>query len=117
MSNSYYIDSCIFLGTLFKDANTDSCKRCISRINNGVYIGYISPFVTGEMINSILYEENIRDEKKPNLLHAIVDMLVSSNVKNFVPSNQDAGKSWTKGACRYKSSFDVSWLKIKRYLI
>ncbi len=28
-------------------------KLFISRINNDLFVGYISPFVTGEMINSV----------------------------------------------------------------
>ncbi len=48
--NSYFIDSCIFLGAVIKDENTRACKSFISRIQNEVYIGYISPFVSGEMI-------------------------------------------------------------------
>jgi hypothetical protein len=58
--SSFFIDSCIFLGTVIKDENTKACKSFISRVQNDVHIGYISPFVTGEMINSVLYAENIR---------------------------------------------------------
>lgn len=87
--NSFFIDSCIFLGILRKDENTRTCKSFISRINNGIYTGYISPFVTGEMINSILYADNINKEIKPEILHAIVDILVSAKVKNFVPLNKN----------------------------
>jgi len=57
--NSFFIDSCVFLGILRKDENTRLCKSFISRVNNGIYTGYISPFVTGEMINSILYADDI----------------------------------------------------------
>jgi len=46
LKNSYFIDSCIFLGILRKDENTRSCKSFISRVNNGIYKGYISPYVT-----------------------------------------------------------------------
>lgn len=87
--NSFFIDSCIFLGTVIKDENTKACKSFISRIQNEVYIGYISTFVTGEMINSILYAENIRPKIKSEILHAIVDMLISTKLGNFVPSNND----------------------------
>ncbi len=89
LKNSFFIDSCIFLGTVIKDENTKACKSFISRIQNEVYIGYISPFVTGEMINSILYAENIRPKIKNEILHAIVDMLISTKLENFVPSNND----------------------------
>ncbi|NJD54429.1 MAG: hypothetical protein FIB07_16395 [Candidatus Methanoperedens sp.] len=58
--NSFYIDSCIFLGTVIKDDNSKACKSFISRVDNGIYIGYISPFVTGELINSILYAQEIK---------------------------------------------------------
>lgn len=87
--SSFFIDSCIFLGTLIKDENTKACKSFISRIQNDVYVGYISPFVTGEIINSILYAGNIRPKIKNEILHAIVDMLISTKLENFVPSNND----------------------------
>lgn len=87
--NSFYIDSCIFLGTVIQDENTRACKSFLSRIKNGVYIGFISPFVTGEMINSILYAENFKPGIKPELLHIIVDMLISTALENFVPSHND----------------------------
>lgn len=87
--NSFYIDSCIFLGTVIKDVNTKACKSFISRVQNDVYIGHISPFVTGEMINSILYAENIKPKMKNEILHAVVDMLISTKLENFVPSNND----------------------------
>jgi predicted nucleic acid-binding protein len=87
--NSFFVDSCIFLGTVIKDENTKACKRFISRVQNDVFIGYISPFVTGEMINSILYAENIKPRMKNEILHAVVDMLISTKLENFVPSNND----------------------------
>jgi len=87
--NSFFIDSSIFLGILRKDENTRACKSFISRINNDVFTGYISPFVTGEMLNSILYAEDIRPLIKSELLHAVVDLIISANVKNFVPSNNE----------------------------
>ena len=87
--NSFFIDSCIFLGILRKDENTRACKSFISRINNDVFTGYISPFVIGEMLNSILYAEEIKPLIKSELLHAVVDLLISAKVKNFVPSNNE----------------------------
>lgn len=89
LRNRFFIDSCVFLGILRKDENTRACKSFISRVNNDMFVGYISPFVTGEMINSIRYADDIRNEKKPDILHAIVDLLVSAKVENFVPSNGD----------------------------
>ncbi len=89
MSNSYYIDSCIFLGTIIKDENTQACKGFIRRIQNEIYTGYISPFVTGEMINSVLYAENIKSKIKSEILHDILYMLISTKLENFVPSNND----------------------------
>jgi predicted nucleic acid-binding protein len=41
------------------------------------------------MINSTLYADNIRKEIKPEILHAVVDLLISAKVENFVPSNND----------------------------
>ncbi|MBU4223560.1 MAG: PIN domain-containing protein [Euryarchaeota archaeon] len=61
----------------------------MSRINNDLFVGYISPFVAGEMFNSIRYADNIKTDKKPEILHAIVDLLVSAKVENFVPSIGD----------------------------
>jgi len=84
LKNRFYIDSCIFLGILIKDENTRACKSFISRVNNSVYTGIISPFVTGEMINSILYDDEIKAEFKPAMLHTILDMLISARVENFV---------------------------------
>lgn len=88
-TNSFYIDSCIFLGTIIKDENTRACKSFISRIQNDVFIGYISSFVTGEMINSILYDDNIKSTIKSEILHVILDMMISTKLKNFVPINND----------------------------
>ncbi|VVB84733.1 PIN domain protein [uncultured archaeon] len=87
--SSFYIDSCIFLGTVIQDENTRSCKSFISRIKNGVFTGYISTFVTGEMINSILYSDNIKPKIKSEILHAVTDMLISTKLENFVPSKND----------------------------
>jgi hypothetical protein len=87
--NSFYIDSCISLGTVIKDENTRACKSFISRIDNNVYTGYISPFVTGEMVNSILYAGNIKPKAKSSILHAIMDMLISTKLESFVPENND----------------------------
>ncbi len=87
--NRFFIDSCIFLGTVIKDENTRACKSFISRIDNSVYTGYISPFVTGEMVNSILYADNIKPKAKSAILHAIVDMLISTKLESFVPANND----------------------------
>lgn len=87
--DSYFIDSCIFLGAVIKDENTRACKSFISRIHNEVYTGYISPFVSGELINSILYADDIRPAIKSEILHAIVDMLISTKLESFVLSNND----------------------------
>lgn len=89
LKNSFYLDSCIFLGTVTQDENTKACKSFISRIKNGVFTGYISTFVTGEMINSILYADNIRPKIKSDILHAVMDMLISTKLENFVPSKND----------------------------
>jgi predicted nucleic acid-binding protein len=89
LRNSFFLDSCIFLGILRKDENTRSCKSFISRINNGIFKGYISPFVTGEMINSVLYDDDIKKEIRSEILHAIVDLLISAKVENFVPLKND----------------------------
>ncbi|MBU3966416.1 MAG: hypothetical protein KKG76_03430 [Euryarchaeota archaeon] len=55
--NSFFIDSCIFLGTIIKDENTRACKSFISR--------------------------------KSEILHVIIDMIISTNLENFVPLNND----------------------------
>lgn len=41
------------------------------------------------MINSILYDENIKPTIKSEILHIIVDMIISTKLKNFVPINND----------------------------
>ena len=87
--NKFFIDSCIFLGTIIKDENTRACKSFISWIQNDVFMGYISSFVTGEMINSILYADNIKPMIKSEILHIIVDMIISTKLENFVPLNND----------------------------
>lgn len=87
--NRFFIDSCVFLGTIIQDENTKACKSFISRIQNEVYFGYISPYVTGEMINSLLYAQNMKSRIKNELLHAVIDMLISTKLENFVPSNND----------------------------
>ncbi len=84
--NNFFIDSCIFLAVLIKDDNTQACNSFLKRVEHDVYVGYISPFVTGEMINSILYNDKIKGSKL-DLLYAIIDTLISANVKNFVPLN------------------------------
>ncbi len=87
--NRYFIDGCILLGPLIPDKNTRACNSFISRIQNDIYIGYISPFVTGEMFNSILYGDNKPGHDKYELLHAIVDVIITTKLNNFVPSNND----------------------------
>jgi len=64
LRNRFFIDSCVLLGILRKDENTRACKSFISRINNDLFVGYISPFVTGEMFNSVRFADDIRTEKK-----------------------------------------------------
>ncbi len=87
--NKFFIDSCIFLSILLEDANTQACNSFLKRIEHNVYVGYISSFVTGEMINSVLYDDKIKEQLKPDMLHAIIDTLISANVRYFVPSNND----------------------------
>ncbi len=41
------------------------------------------------MINSVLYADNIRPTIKPKILHAVVDMLISTKLENFVLSKND----------------------------
>lgn len=38
------------------------------------------------MINSILYDNKIKNELKSDMLHAVIDLLISVKVNNFVPS-------------------------------
>jgi len=88
-TDEYFIDGCILLGTVIQDKNTRACRSFISRIQNDIYIGYISPFVTGEMFNSILYGDNKTGHEQYELLHAIVDIIITTKLNNFVPSNND----------------------------
>jgi hypothetical protein len=41
------------------------------------------------LINSILYADNIKQTIKPDILHAVVDMLISTKLENFVPLNNE----------------------------
>lgn len=87
--DKYFIDGCILLGTVIPDKHTTACRSFISRIQNDIYIGYISPFVTGEMFNSILYGDDKTPHQKYELLHAIVDIIITTKLNNFVPLNND----------------------------
>jgi predicted nucleic acid-binding protein len=87
--NRFYIDGCILLGTVIKDENTRACNSFISRIQNDIFIGYISSFVTGEMFNSIIYGNDKSPHIKYELLHAIVDIIITTKLNNFVPSSND----------------------------
>jgi len=59
------------------------------RVKNGLFRGYISPYVAGEMIHAILYSEEIRQEKKPGYLFDIIEVIISSNADWFIPQNSD----------------------------
>lgn len=86
---SFFIDTSVFISTLKEDDATDECERFIRRIRNGHFSGYISPYVAGEMIHSILYSEEIRQEQKHDYLYDVLDAIISSNAEWFMPQNND----------------------------
>ncbi len=82
---SFFIDTSVFISTLKPDHATQECKRFMSRVKNGLFNGYISPYVAGEMMHSILYSDEIRREKKPEYMFDILDAIISSNAEWFIP--------------------------------
>lgn len=86
---SFFIDTSVFISTLKPDHATQECKRFMSRVKNGLFNGYISPYVAGEMMHSILYSDEIRREKKPEYMFDILDAIISSNAEWFIPQNND----------------------------
>ena len=56
-------------------------------MKNEIYVGYISPYVSGEMINSVIDAQEIPSIKKRDYLDDIVDAIVYHGFKNFVPKN------------------------------
>jgi len=68
---SFFIDTSVFISTIKEDDATYECERFMRRVRNGYFTGYISPYVAGEMMHSILYSEEIRpDRKHGDILHA-----------------------------------------------
>ena len=60
---SFFIDTSVFISTIKTDSATGICERFIRRVKNGYFDGYISPYIAGEMIHSILYSDG-------DILHA-----------------------------------------------
>lgn|SRR5574341_2669369 len=86
---SFFIDTSVLISTLKPDDATQECKRFISRVSNGFFNGYISPYVAGEMIHSILYAEEIRGDRKHQYLYDVLDAIISLNAEWFIPQNND----------------------------
>ncbi len=86
---SYFIDTSVLISTLKPDDATQECKRFIRRVRNEVFNGYISPYVAGEMIHSILYSEEIRQDRKLEYIFDAVELIISSNAEWFTPANND----------------------------
>jgi predicted nucleic acid-binding protein len=87
--STFFIDTSVFISTIKTDNSTEACERFIRRIRNRLFDGYISPYVAGEMIHAILYSDEIRQERKPEYLHDVLDAIVSSNTEWFIPQNND----------------------------
>ncbi len=86
---SFFIDTSVFISTIKTDNATGACERFIRRVRNGFFGGYISPYVAGEMIHSILYSEGMRQDRKLGYLYDVLDAIVSSKADWFVPQNKD----------------------------
>ena len=87
--SSFFIDTSVFISTIKTDNATEACERFIRRVKNGYFDGYISPYVAGEMIHSILYSDGIRQDRKLGYLYDVLDAIVSSHAEWFVPQNND----------------------------
>jgi predicted nucleic acid-binding protein len=86
---SFFIDTCVFISTIKTDNATGACERFIRRVKNGYFAGYISSYIAGEMIHSILYSDGIRQDKKLGYLYDVLDAVVSSHAEWFMPQNND----------------------------
>ncbi|MBU4220078.1 MAG: PIN domain-containing protein [Euryarchaeota archaeon] len=86
---SFFIDTSVLISTIKTDNATEACEKFIRRVKNGLFGGYISPYVAGEMIHAIIYSEEIRQDKKPGYLFDILETIVSSNAEWFIPQNND----------------------------
>lgn len=86
---SFFIDTSVFISTIKTDNATEACERFVRRVRNGFFDGYISPYVAGEMMHSILYSEEIRPDRKPRYLFDALEAIVSSNAEWFIPRNND----------------------------
>jgi predicted nucleic acid-binding protein len=86
---SFFIDTSVFISTIKTDNATGACERFIRRVKNGYFDGYISPYIAGEMIHSILYSDGIRQDRKLGYLYDVLDAIVSSKAEWFMPQNND----------------------------
>ncbi len=86
---TFFIDTSVFISTIKTDNATESCERFIKRVRNGLFNGYISPYVAGEMMHSILHSDEIRQDRKTEYLYDVIDLVVSSNADWFIPQNND----------------------------
>ncbi len=86
---AFFIDTSVFISSIKTDKATESCEWFIRRVKNGFFNGYISPYIAGEMIHSIMYSDGIRQDKKPSYLYDVLDAIVSSNAEWFMPQNND----------------------------
>ena len=87
--SSFFIDTSVFISTIKTDNATGACERFIRRVKNGYFGGYISPYIAGEMIHSILYSDGIKQDKKFGYLYDVLDAIVSSKAEWFMPQNND----------------------------
>jgi predicted nucleic acid-binding protein len=86
---TFFIDTSVFISTIKTDNATEACERFIRRVRNGFFDGYISSYIAGEMIHSILYSDEIRQDRRLGYLYDVLDAIISSKAEWFVPQNND----------------------------
>lgn len=82
---SFFIDTCVFVSAASKDENTRYCHSFLSRVKNGIYEGYISPYVVGEMVCSINEDVNLPEREKRELIILVLDMMRSIEPHYYWP--------------------------------
>lgn len=86
---SFFIDTGVFISTFKTDNASFECERFIRRVRNGIFNGYISPYVAGETIHAILYSEEIKNKRRTQYLYDALDAIISSNAEWFIPENNE----------------------------
>ncbi|MCL7412610.1 MAG: PIN domain-containing protein [ANME-2 cluster archaeon] len=87
--HSFFIDTSVLISTIKEDDATHECERFIKRVKNGHFKGFISPYVAGEMLHSILNSEEIKPNQKNEYLYDVLDLIISSDADWYMPQNND----------------------------